>query len=239
MEQQPWKINQVPDDVRSSVLAQDTVKQPRKIDEVPDDIRPPVLTQDTKKQPRKKDDVQPLDVNQQRPPPMEAQDGVQLQEVIHHEEPEATIQSPDDKREISEMEGKTPEVGVDVQPSNIVLENLPGLIHEQQPRKKIDKLLDDDQEELESAILSQDDNQETLETKRKAPEVAESFQPSDLHRERSLIDKQHQNGCPPDVTQEREPRKKSDPQDDNQESLETARKMPEVARTFGSRSGEV
>ena len=50
-------------------------RQPRKTNKVPD-------TQDMDKQPRKKDNVQPLDVNQQRPPPMEAQDGVQLPEVL-------------------------------------------------------------------------------------------------------------------------------------------------------------
>jgi hypothetical protein len=180
-------------------------KQPRKIGEIPDDVRPPVLTQDTEKQPRKKDDAQPLDVNQQRPPPTEARDGAQLPKVIHHEEPEATIQSPGGKREISEMEGQTPEVGVDVQLSNIVPENPSGVIYEQQPRKKIDNPLDDDQEELESAILSQDDNQETLQTARKLPELARSFQPSALNREGSLIDEQHQNDCPPDVTQKSEP----------------------------------
>jgi hypothetical protein len=77
-EKQPRKINEIPDDVRFPVLAQDTERQPRKINDVPDDVRPPVLTQDTEKQPRKKDGVHPLDVNQQRPPPMEAQYGVQI-----------------------------------------------------------------------------------------------------------------------------------------------------------------
>ena len=115
-------------------------RQPRKINEVPDDVSPPVLTQDTDKQPRRKDSVQPLDVNQQRPPTMEAQDGVQLPKVIHYEESEATLQSPGGKREISEREGKTPKVGVGVQLSSIVP---PGVIVEQQPRKKIDKPLDD------------------------------------------------------------------------------------------------
>ena len=84
-------------------------RQPRKINEVPGDIRPLVPTRGTEKQPRKKDDVQPLDVAQQRPPPME--DDVQLSDVIHHEEPEATIQSPDGKQEISEAKGKMPDVG--------------------------------------------------------------------------------------------------------------------------------
>ena len=200
-------------------------RQPRKINKVPD-------TQDMDKQPRKKDDVQPLDVNQQRPPPMEAQDGVQLPEVLHDEGPEAPIQSPGGKRGISEMEGKTPEVGVDVQLSNIVPEKPPGVMTEKQPRKKIHKPLDDDQEELESTILSQDGNQETWGTMRRTPEVAESFQSSDLHRERSLIDEQHQSGFPPDVTQEREPRRKRISQDGNQELLEAARKTPEVAGGF-------
>ena len=90
---------------------------------------------------------------------------------------------------------------------------------EQQPRKRIHKPLDDDQEELESTILSQDGNQETWETARRTPEVAESFQSSDLHWERSL-------------TQEREPRRKRVSQDGNQELLETARKTPEVAEGF-------
>ena len=130
------------------------------------------------------------------------------------------------------MEGKTPEVGVDVQLSNIVPEKPPGVMTEQQPRKKIHKPLDDDQEELESTILSQDGNQETWGTMRRTPEVAESFQSSDLHRERSLIDEQHQSGFPPDVTQEREPRRKRISQDGNQELLEAARKTPEVAEGF-------
>jgi hypothetical protein len=79
-------------------------RQPRKkIYEVPDDVRPPVLAQDTEKPSRKKDGVQPLDVNQQRPLPMEAQDSVQLSEVIRHEEPGATIQSLDGKREILQL----------------------------------------------------------------------------------------------------------------------------------------
>ena len=155
-EKQPRKMNEILGDVSASVLTHDTEKQPRKMNEVPDDVSPPVLTQDTEKQPRRKDSVQPLDVDQQRPPPMEAQDGVQLPEVIDHEGPEATIQSPDDKRETSEMEVKTPEAGVDVQLSNIVAENPRGVMPEQQPRK-IAKPVDDDQEELESAVLSQDD----------------------------------------------------------------------------------
>ena len=139
-EKQPRKMNEIPDDVSPPVVTQDTEKQPRKMNEVPDDVSPPVLTQDTEKQPRRKDSVQPLDVDQQRPPPREAQDGAQLLEVIHHEEPEATLQSPGGKREISEREGKTPKVGVGVQLSSIVP---PGVIVEQQPRKKIDKPLDD------------------------------------------------------------------------------------------------
>ena len=119
-------------------------RQPRKINEVPGDIRPLVPTQGTEKQPRKKDDVQPLDVTQQRPPPME--DDVQLSDVIHHEEPEATIQSPDGKQEISEPKEEAPDVG-DIQRSNIVPGNLPDVMYEQQPRK-IDKPLDDNEEEL-------------------------------------------------------------------------------------------
>ena len=119
-------------------------KQPRKINELPDDVSSPLFTQDTEKQPRKKD-------------------GVQLPEVTHGQDPEVAIhiQSPDDNRGISKLEGKTPEV--DVQPSNTVPDNPPGVMTEQQLRKKkIDKLLDDDQEELVSTILSQDDIEETL-----------------------------------------------------------------------------
>jgi len=158
-------------------------RQSRKTNEVPDHVRPPVLTQDTEQQPRKKDGVQPLDDNQQRPPTMEVQDGVQHSEVNHHEEPEATIQSPD---------GKTSQVLGDVQSSNTVPENPPDVMHEQQPRKKIDKPLDDIQT---SGVVQE-------------IEVAESTQPSDLDREGSLIDEHHQNGCPPGVMREREPRKK-------------------------------
>ena len=76
-EKQPRKMYEVPVDVSLPVLTH-TEKQPRKMNEVPDDVSPPVLTQDTEKQPRRKDSVQPLDVNQQRPPSMGTQDSVQI-----------------------------------------------------------------------------------------------------------------------------------------------------------------
>ena len=126
---------------------------------------------------------------------------IQLSEVIHHEEPETIIQSPD---------GKTPEVFGDVQSSNIVPESPPDVTHEQQPRKKIDKPEDDDQDEP-PLVEAQDD----IQTSGVVQEigVAESIRPSDLHREGSLIDEHHYNGGPPDIMREREPRKKLNDED--------------------------
>ena len=200
-------------------------------------------------QPRKIN--KPLDDNEEKLPLVGAQDGGQLSEVIHHDEPEPTIQSPDGKQEISETKEKTPDVG-DIQRSNIVPGNLPGVMYEQQPRK-IDKPLDDDQgktppvgaqgdiqeivdihqEEPESPILSQDGNQETSGTARKTPEVAENFQPSDLSWERSPIDEQHQNGCPPDIMREREPRKQSDEVPDHVQPAEDSQPRKRKSRDLG------
>ena len=276
-------------------------RQPRKINEVPDDVGSPVLNQDTEKLPRKKDGVQPLDVNVLRPPPMDAQDGDQLSEVVHHEEPQGNTQlsyvdqekraireevqkdvqsshlsernsltersEPEDathhpgtkqeilaenscdtqpfnvdleglpikgqhsvyerqprKIQLSEVihhedpepetttqspDGKTPEVLGDAQSSNIVPESPPDVTHEQQPRKKIDKPEDDDQDE--SPLVEAQDDTQTSGVVQEI-EVAESIRPSDLDLEGSLID-EHYNGGPPDVMREREPRKKLNDED--------------------------
>jgi hypothetical protein len=137
-------------------------RRPRKINGVPDDVRPPVLTQDTERQPRKKDDCWPLDVNQQRPPPMEDQDGVQLPKVIHHEEPEATIRSPGNV--YVEM---LPENSYDVLPSDSDWDS----IHEKRPRK-INEVPDD----IHPPVLTQDTE--------KQPRKKDGIQPLGVNQQR-------------------------------------------------------
>ncbi|KAF8558616.1 hypothetical protein OG21DRAFT_1079202 [Imleria badia] len=102
-------------------------REPRKTNDVPDDVQPTDLIQDTEKLPRKMDDVQPLDAN----PPIEVQDGVQLSEAPHNEEPQVTIRFPDGKQEIPKMEGKVLEMA-------IVPEN-PLDVREQEPRKRVNE----------------------------------------------------------------------------------------------------
>lgn len=193
-------------------------------DQAPNVIKTQIHPQNAKKQARKRTGVQPINVNQQRPLPIETQNYVQPSEIIHHEEPAVIMQSSDKTSHTEEGEAGY------IPPSEIITENPPSALHEQQPRKKIIKALHEHQEEaqvgmqtssvakeeagthregLSPNIPSQDSEQEAMETVRRMPEWVERVQHPIVNTEISLLGEKHQNGRRhPDAAPNAQPRKK-------------------------------